>query len=79
MSVAVFGLTRIILGIISVGVGVGVEAVQWAKINNEHSMISAEPAYREMPIEKPIEKPAEKPAEMPIEKSVETTQPPTNP
>ncbi len=79
MSVAVFGLMRIILGIISIGVGVGVEAVQWAKINNEHSMINAEPAYHEIPVEKPIEKPAEKPAEMPIEKPVETTQPPTNP
>ena len=75
MSVAVFGLTRIILGIISVGVGVGVEAVQWAKIDNEHSMISAESAYREMHVEKPLEKPAE----MPIEKPVETTQSPTNP
>jgi hypothetical protein len=35
MNVAVFGLTRILLGIISLGVGVGVEAVQWAKIGKE--------------------------------------------
>jgi len=32
VSVAVFGLMRIILGIISLSVGIGVEAVQWAKI-----------------------------------------------
>ncbi len=32
MNVAVFGLARIILGLISLSVGVGVEAVQWAKI-----------------------------------------------
>jgi len=32
VNVAVFGLMRIILGIISLSVGVGVEAVQWAKI-----------------------------------------------
>jgi len=36
MNVAVFGLTRIILGIISLSVGVGVESVQWAKIGKEH-------------------------------------------
>ena len=35
MNVAIFGLTRILLGIISLGVGVGVEAVQWAKIGKE--------------------------------------------
>lgn len=37
MNVAVFGLTRILLGIISLGVGVGVEAVQWAKIGKPSS------------------------------------------
>lgn len=36
MNVAVFGLTRILLGIISLGVGVGVEAVQWAKIGKSN-------------------------------------------
>ena len=35
MNVAVFGLTRIILGIISLSVGIGVESVQWAKIGKE--------------------------------------------
>lgn len=33
MNVAVFGLMRIILGIVSLSVGLGVEAVQWAKIS----------------------------------------------
>jgi len=37
MSVAVFGLLRIILGIISMSVGIGVEAVQWAKFGKERS------------------------------------------
>jgi len=35
MNVAVFGLIRIILGIISLSVGIGVEAVQWAKMGKE--------------------------------------------
>lgn len=35
VNVAVFGLMRIILGIISLSVGVGVESVQWAKIGKE--------------------------------------------
>jgi len=35
MNVAVFGLTRIILGVISLSVGIGVESVQWAKIGKE--------------------------------------------
>jgi hypothetical protein len=39
MSVAVFGLLRIVLGIISLSVGIGVEAVQWAKIGSELSLI----------------------------------------
>lgn len=37
VNVAVFGLTRIILGIVSLSVGIGIEAVQWAKIGNEAS------------------------------------------
>jgi hypothetical protein len=37
MNVAVFGLTRILLGIVSLSVGVGVEAVQWAKIGKSNS------------------------------------------
>lgn len=37
VNVAVFGLTRIILGIIALSVGIGIEAVQWAKIGNESS------------------------------------------
>jgi len=37
MNAVVFGLIRIILGIISIGVGAGVEAVQWAKFEKEHS------------------------------------------
>jgi len=32
MNVAVFGLMRIILGIVSLSVGISIEAVQWAKI-----------------------------------------------
>jgi hypothetical protein len=35
MNVAVFGLTRIILGIISLSVGIGIESVQWAKIEKQ--------------------------------------------
>lgn len=35
MNVAVFGLIRIILGIISLSVGLGVESVQWAKMGNQ--------------------------------------------
>lgn len=35
MNVAVFGLTRILLGIVSLSVGIGVESVQWAKIGKE--------------------------------------------
>jgi len=35
MNVAVFGLMRILLGIVSLSVGIGVEAVQWAKIEKE--------------------------------------------
>jgi len=35
MNVAVFGLMRIILGIFSLSVGTGVEAVQWTKIGKE--------------------------------------------
>jgi len=34
-NVAVFGLLRITLGIISLSVGVGVESVQWAKIGKD--------------------------------------------
>jgi hypothetical protein len=37
MNVAVFGLMRIILGIVSLSFGIGVEAVQWAKIEKELS------------------------------------------
>lgn len=44
MSVAVFGLVRIILGIISLSVGIGVEAVQWAKIGGKERNTEA-PAY----------------------------------
>jgi len=87
MNVAVFGLMRIILGIISLSVGVGVEAVQWAKVDNESSYINQNPRYHESTVEKPAEKTAEKPTEMPVakpvevpdEKPVEATQPPANP
>ena len=34
-TVAVFGLTRIILGIVSISVGVGAEATQWARMWKE--------------------------------------------
>jgi len=35
MTMAVFGLMRIILGIVSISVGVGAEANQWAKMGKE--------------------------------------------
>jgi hypothetical protein len=35
VNVAVFGLIRIILGIISLSVGIGIESVQWAKMGKE--------------------------------------------
>ena len=87
MNVAVFGLMRIILGIISLSVGVGVEAVQWAKIDNEPSYVNQDSTHHESSSEKPLEEtagnptemPAAKPAEPPQEKPVETPQPPTNP
>jgi hypothetical protein len=50
MSVAVFGLMKIILGIISLSVGVGVESVQWAKIGSNLSLIDL---YEQMPPEEP--------------------------
>jgi len=42
VNVAVFGLTRIILGIISLSVGIGIESVQWAKIGKEDSAKGAD-------------------------------------
>jgi hypothetical protein len=50
MSVAVFGLMKIILGIVSLSVGVGVESVQWAKIGSNLSLIDL---YEQMPPEEP--------------------------
>lgn len=88
MNVAVFGLMRIILGIISLSVGVGVEAVQWAKVDNESSYVNQDSRYRESTVERPAEKTAaEKPAEMPTakpvevpeEKPIEAAQPATTP
>jgi len=38
MNVAVFGLTRIILGLISLSVGIGIESVQWAKIGEQSTV-----------------------------------------
>ena len=83
MSVAVFGLLRIILGIISLGVGTGVEAVQWAKIGSELSLIDL---YEQLPPEQtkpqveqpnrpnmPIEEPAQKPLETPPASSTPAT------
>jgi len=35
MTVAVFGLIRVILGIISLSIGVGAEATQWARMGKE--------------------------------------------
>jgi len=49
MNAAVFGLMRIILGIISLSVGIGVEAVQWAKIVEKPSQESHE--SQEIPID----------------------------
>jgi hypothetical protein len=75
MSVAVFGLLRVILGIISLSVGTGVEAVQWAKIGSELSLIDL---YEQLPPKQPkpqaeqsiqsclpIEQPTQKPLETP--------------
>jgi len=35
MTMAVFALIRVILGIISISVGLGAEATQWAKMSKE--------------------------------------------
>jgi hypothetical protein len=35
INVAVFGLMRVLLGVISLSIGIGVEAVEWAKIGRE--------------------------------------------
>ena len=74
MSVAVFGLLRIILGIISLGVGTSVEAVQWAKIGSELSLIDL---YEQLPPEQPklqAEQPnlPNQPIEQPAQKLLET-------
>jgi hypothetical protein len=49
MSVAVFGLMRIILGIISLSVGIGVEAVQWAKIGGGKELNPEKPTEPSIP------------------------------
>ena len=85
MSVAVFGLMKIILGIISLGVGTGVEAVQWAKIGSDLSLIDlyeqlppeqiklqAEQPTQTVQPEQQMQKTVEIQAEKPIEKPVET-------
>jgi hypothetical protein len=74
MSVAVFGLLRVILGIISLSVGTGVEAVQWAKIGSELSLIDL---YEQLPPEQPklqAEQPVQpnQPIEQPTQKPLET-------
>lgn len=57
MNVAVFGLIRIILGIISLSVGLGVESVQWAKIgkglDTEKKISSSSPAAPDTRIDQP--------------------------
>ena len=84
MSVAVFGLMKIILGIISLGVGTGVEAVQWAKIGSDLSLIDL---YEQLPPEQiklqaeqsaqtvqpnqQTEQQMQKPVEIQVEKPVE--------
>ena len=45
INVAIFGLMRILLGVISISIGVGVEAVQWAKIGNEKEIHSEAPLH----------------------------------
>jgi hypothetical protein len=35
VDVAVFGLMRILLGVISLSIGIGVEAVEWAKMDGK--------------------------------------------
>ena len=85
MSVAVFGLLRIILGIISLGVGTGVEAVQWAKIGSELNLIDL---YEQVQPEQPKPQaeqstqtclPIEQPTEKPTEESPPTPSNPANP
>ena len=89
MSVAVFGLLRIMLGIISIGVGTGIEAVQWAKIGSELSLIDL---YEQLPPEQPkmqseqpnqplqpIEQTTQKLEEKPAEKPLETPSAPSTP
>jgi len=58
---AVFGLIRIILGIISLSVGIGIESVQWAKMGKE---ISTDEAREETPAQQKTEQqaPAQAPA-----------------
>lgn len=88
MSVAVFGLMKIILGIISLGVGAGVEAVQWAKIGSDLSIIdlyeNLPPDQIKLHAEQPVqhvrpnqpsqsnEQQTQTSAEKPVEQSLET-------
>jgi len=56
MNVAVFGLMRIILGIISLSVGIGVEAVQWAKMGTERVSVASEDLQcPQQPVEQPLQ------------------------
>jgi hypothetical protein len=85
MSVAVFGLLRIILGIISLGVGTGVEAVQWAKIGSELNLIDlyeqVQPEQPEPQAEQSVQscQPIEQPTQKPAEASPPTSSTPANP
>ena len=49
MNVIVFGLARILLGVLSLGVGAGVEAVQWAKMGKEFNPRTIETPDATMP------------------------------
>jgi hypothetical protein len=73
MSVAVFGLLRIILGIISLGVGTGVEAVQWAKIGSELSLIDL---YEQVQSEPEQPKLQAEQLNQPIEQQTKPAEPP---
>jgi hypothetical protein len=80
MSVAVFGLLRIILGIISLSVGTSVEAVQWAKIGSELSLIDLyeqvqpeQPKLEAEQLNQTIEQPIQRPLETPPASSTPAT------
>lgn len=70
MNVAVFGLMRIILGLISLSVGVGIEAVQWAKIVDDPN--------QKLSLETRVDSPS-LPATQPVMEAEKVESPQSNP